>query len=161
MDSEVAAMGKVTEALDELDEVARVRVLRWAGDRYGMTKPSTSPVEEGTGVHFSDFADLYSRADPSSEAQKALIAGYWVQVVGAQETFESQSLNTELKNLGHGVKNITDALDQLIERKPRLVIQVRKSGTTRQARKRYKLTVEGIRAAERLLKSDAGSTGGD
>jgi DNA-binding PadR family transcriptional regulator len=49
------------------------------------------------------------------------------------------------------VSNITTALSSLIERKPQLVIQTRKSGNSKQARKRYRLTDAGIRAVERMI----------
>jgi DNA-binding PadR family transcriptional regulator len=64
---------------------------------------------------------------------------------------EGFTLNKELKNLGHGVSNITSALDTLMSRKPALVIQTKKSGTSKQARKKYKLTLEGLRAVERMV----------
>jgi hypothetical protein len=53
-------------------------------------------------------------------------------------------LNTELKNLGHAIPNITDALTSNIEKKPQRVIQLQKAGTSRQARKTYKVTHEGL-----------------
>jgi hypothetical protein len=65
-------------------------------------------------------------------------------------------LNRELKNLGHEVGNITRALQGNIDEKPALVLQLRKSGGTKQARKIYKLSVAGIKAVEARLSS--GST---
>jgi len=48
-------------------------------------------------------------------------------------------------------------LTQLIVRKPALVIQTHKSGSTKQARKRYRLTNEGLRAVERMLAGEVGA----
>ena len=90
---------------------------------------------------FVDFADLFGAADPSTHAEKALIAGYWLQVCQGAESFDSQSANKELKNLGHGLPNITHALTSLKETKPALVQQLRKSGSSQQARKTYRVTV--------------------
>jgi hypothetical protein len=39
-------------------------------------------------------------------------------------------------------------------RKPQLVIQIRKSGSSQQARKKYKLTAEGLNFAERKLRGE-------
>jgi len=56
-----------------------------------------------------------------------------------------------LRHLGYAAGNITSALAQLIGGKPQLAIQTHKSGSSKQARKRYRLTNEGLRAVERLL----------
>ena len=45
----------------------------------------------------------------------------------------------------------TDAINQLIKRKPQLRIQTKKEGKTKQARKKYKVTAEGIKAVQKLL----------
>src|SRR5205823_4960084 len=100
---------------------------------------------------FPTVADFYSACNPSSDVDKALVVGYWAQVIENVPEFDSQSINRELKHLGHGVSNITSAFDGLKERKPQLVIQTKKSGTSRQARKLYKLTIEGQRAVERMI----------
>ena len=36
MDDEITGMYQVTKILDDLDEAARARVLRWAADKYGI-----------------------------------------------------------------------------------------------------------------------------
>jgi DNA-binding PadR family transcriptional regulator len=38
-----------------------------------------------------------------------------------------------------------------IDREPKLIIQLRKSGTTRQARKKYKVTDEGFAEVGRMI----------
>lgn len=109
---------------------------------------------EGTpspGSPWEHFADLYNAAAPKSNAEKALVAGYWFQKVCAQPSFVSQQLNTELKNLGHKIDRINVALDSNINLKPALVLQLRKSGNTAQARKTYKLTVEGLKTVESMV----------
>ena len=72
--------------------------------------------------------------------------------------FDSFTINKELKHLGYAASNITSALTQLIVRKPQLAIQTHKSGSSQQARKRYRLTNEGLRSVERML--DEGSANG-
>jgi hypothetical protein len=52
------------------------------------------------------------------------------------------------------VSNITEALDTLKNQKPALVLQLKKSGTTVQARKTYKVTNEGARRIRQLMRSE-------
>jgi hypothetical protein len=103
---------------------------------------------------YEDLADLYNAANPTSDVQRALVAGYWFQVVEGNTTFASQTLNTALKDLGHGLSNITKALTALQQQRPALASQVKKAGKSRQARKVYKLTRAGITEVERMLAGD-------
>ena len=168
-DPEVTAITKVNEALSGLEPAVVHRVLRWAADKFNVAVPlanksrqpedaakNENPTNGEGSDNFADIASLYDSASPRTEAEKALVVGYWLQVVQGNSDWESFSVNKDLKNLGHGVGNITDALDKLIERTPRLVIQTRKSGTSRQARKRYKLTSEGIKKVKQMLSGASG-----
>jgi len=102
---------------------------------------------------FATFAELFHAARPQSEREKALVAAYWIQRSGGVEQFAAQQLNTELKHIGYGVTNITDALNQLIGDRPSLVIQLMKGGSTKQARKTYKMTDAGTRRVNEMLSS--------
>ncbi len=161
-DSELEAMEKLTEALTSLDPEIRMRVLRWAADRFGLavrapatSQPQAISASSAREDEFPDFAALYDTANPQSEAERALVAGYWVQEVRGMGDWDSQAANAELKNLGHQVSNITRALGENIDSKPRLIIQTHKSGSSRQARKKYRLTIEGIRKIRQMLSRSA------
>lgn len=161
-DAEIDAMTVVANALDNLDSDARTRVLRWAVSRFGQVQTRTAvagyaPNELDASSQLSDgcetFAELFAAANPTTEREKALVAGYWTQVCEGQPMFVSQALNDALKNLGHGVGNITDALTQLRNDRPALVLQLKKSGTSKQSRKTYKLTIEGIKRVESMTRN--------
>jgi len=66
----------------------------------------------------------------------------------------SDIYNASLKDLGHGLSNVTVALDGLKDEKPALILQLKKSGTSKQARKTYKLTVEGAKRVRQMLDHD-------
>jgi DNA-binding MarR family transcriptional regulator len=86
---------------------------------------------------------------------KVVAVAYWFQQLQGNEDWDSATVNNELKHLGYSSSNITRDLDNLMAKSPRYVIQTRKEGTTKQARKRYKLTREGIRAVEAMLNRTA------
>lgn len=169
MDLEIEAMSAIAKALGTLEKDAVVRVLHWASERYGVApsmpthhttveraqSANAVPQQKVNGTVevavYSDFHELFDAANPSTSVEKALVAGYWFQVLKGQEDLDSQQLNKELKNLGHPSTNITRDLDSLINKTPRHVMQIRKDGSTRQARKKYKLTREGIKAVDRML----------
>ena len=164
-------MSAVVDALNTLDaEDARARVIDWAAKRYGVKlQPARRSAAAGapdTGEdgeppapelkHFSDLLD--ATQSPSTDADRALVGGYWFQVVQGRETFTGFQVNNELKNAGHGIGNITDALTTLQRRSPAQVRQTMKSGRTRQARKTYKLTVAGVRAVQAMMGATGGQT---
>ena len=149
-DREIQAMAAISRALQGLDDDAIGRVVEWATNRYGSERQAVERSGKQGRHEFSDVASIYDAANPRSDAEKVLVIGYWKQVVESDSDLDAQQINKELKQLGHGVSNITTAFRSLIQRTPRLALQVRKSGSTRQARKRYRLTTEGIRRVEEM-----------
>lgn len=165
MDPEVKAMADIVTALEGRDEQTIARVLKWAVQRYQVPigelsakedMPPHDQVRSRLPKQVEDFHELFEACNPSTATDRALVAAYWFQVVKGQDTLDSQQLNSELKNLGHQSSNITRDLDSLIGRNPSQIIQVRKDGKSKQARKRYRLTREGIKAVEGMLQSNEG-----
>ncbi|MGH7686392.1 MAG: hypothetical protein ACREN2_06215 [Candidatus Dormibacteria bacterium] len=156
-DPEIAAMAAISNTLAPLDSATRARVLAWAGSRFevspplarGTSEPGTSGPREGT--PYSDVAELFEAASPVTNADKALVVSYWFQQTDGQRDIDAQRVNTQLKQLGHGIPNITSAYSELMGATPKLALQVRKTGSTKQARKRYRITGEGIKRVNELL----------
>jgi len=164
VDSEIEAMTAVATALKNLESDEQSRVLRWAAERFGVSLPTNiSRHADNFGERLSDedvvgeapsfehFAELFAAAQPKTNEDKALVAAYWLQVFGGQDRWQSRALNMELKNLGHAIPNITDALTSNIKKKPQRIIQLLKSGNSRQAQKTYKVTHEGLVYVQGML----------
>ena len=168
-DKEIEAMMALSKAMSvfvEEDRETVGRILVWFNGRYGFLKPHHAPLAErnpvgfvsgadgnsNTKPSFETPADLFDAASPDLEYEKAIVVGYWFQVCEGQPDFNAQDVNSTLTNLGHKLKNITDSFSTAMERKPALVIQTQKTGTSKQARKLYKLTTAGIRLVENRLK---------
>jgi hypothetical protein len=166
---ELEAISAIGAALDSLDANGRQRALNFIANRYalsvggqsreaqrtGRTPSTATAVSEGDEAEppsdFEDIGALYEAAGPSSNPERALVAAYWFQVIEGQQDFGSQQLNNALKNLGHGIEDITNALERLKGRKPSLIRQLQKSGSSRQARKTYKITDAGINAVRDMF----------
>ena len=167
-DAEFAAMHTVYSALAPLGHDARARVVSYILRRLEIDSHSVAPMRSGSispvaselteslappeteAPKYASFAELFDAAGPQSEPDRALVAGYWLQVCQGAEGFDGFSANRELKHLGEGVSNITIAFDRLKNQKPALALQLKKSGKSQQARKTYKITVAGVRAAEAM-----------
>lgn len=158
--AEITAMQKVAEAFKTLDSAAVSRVLQWAASHWGASMPklpagasnaSSAPTNGAPQSAFSDLGELFAAASPQSDADKVLVVGYWLQFIEGNDELSGFDVNKILKNMGHGVGNVTTAFDTLKARKPAPVIQLKKSGTSKQARKTYKLTIAGRQAVEAML----------
>jgi hypothetical protein len=172
-DPEINAMSALATALADLDEDARGRVLRWAAERYGVNLKTSAGGRHGAGAAdgtggtagteiteeeiaeeapvYEHFADLFAKAQPKTEVDKALVAAYWLQVIEGHSTWQSAALTKQLKNLGHAIANITDALSKNMNKKPQRIVQLQKSGSAKQARKTYKVTHEGMVYVQGML----------
>jgi hypothetical protein len=168
IDTETKAIGEIAGIVGALDEGQRGRVIRYILERFNLTGTNirvnassnshSRKTEDGDAIapgsgavsEFDDIASLMDACSPTTDSLKALVAGYWLQVCQGNQSFDGQSANKELKNLGHAVGNITRALGALMDQKPALVLQLRKSGNTKQARKMYKVTEAGIRKVKAM-----------
>lgn len=169
-DPEVQAITILSQTLSSLDPEIQRRVLQWANSRFGLPShrtpgPAHTTVNDESNIRlessvlpFNEFVDLFDAVSPKTDLEKALTAAYWVQQGLRQPSWRSQQLNDFLKDAGHGVGNITLALNNAQSRTPALVRQMSKSGKTRQARKTYKLTAAGLQfvSTRAGAKADAG-----
>lgn len=165
-------MREVGEAIAKLDgdQEGIGQVLMWANRQFGRARdgivstaigrpsdePRDTPVSGVGGTHAS-LADLFAAANPQSSSEMALVAAYWLQHSEQITELDAQRINSELTHLGHRLLNVTRTLDNLKNARPALVVQTRKEGSTKQARKRYKLTVAGIKAVENMLMANIGA----
>lgn len=158
LSTELKAMANIEAALKDLSDDERARVMQWAASRFrGAGKSPLKGGPENDEVQATDLgkygtlAEFYDAAAPETEADRALVAAYWYQFKEDASDVEAQRINSELKHLGHGVGNITRAFEALKSQKPALIMQTRKEGSTKQARKKYKVTTEGKKAVERMI----------
>jgi hypothetical protein len=168
-------MGTIEAALAGLEAAAVSRVLRWAFERFEVAAPSTVPRDRETPGDakesdksqkqrdegekgdvtqvgsFGSLAEFYDAASPSDDKEKALVVCYWRQFTDGVSEIDAQSVSTALKHLGHALGNVTRTFDQLKAEKPASIVQLKKEGTSRQARKKFKVTSEGKKRVERML----------
>lgn len=155
--SELEALLKIESIMEGLDTEQSRRVLIWLHDKYGhhadgLRFPTANQsMIEKISANFSNFAEFYDIVQPKGNALKALCACYWFDYLEHGRKFNAQILNSELKQLGHGISNITAALTALKDEKPSLVLQVKKSGTSRQARKEYQITESGRKRIDEMI----------
>lgn len=129
------------------EEAPRRRPGRPRGSGTGRRGPRGG-VQMGT---------LLGQWSPETMAERALIGAYTLSRGKADKTVTSQAINAELKRAGIPVPNITRAIESNLRAKPPLMVQKKKMGTTRQARKQYAITPEGVAFVESKLQPARGA----
>jgi hypothetical protein len=167
-DPEIKAITEIAKAFTDLTDDQLQNVLLYINARYGTRKSaahqrltgfdSASPM---AATEHESIGDFFDAAAPQTEAERVLSVAYWTQVIEGASDFEAFPVSKHLKHLGHPVSNITRALDSMIHQTPRLIIQTNKSGRTKQARKRYKVTREGIKRVQSMLMQSSGDDNGN
>lgn len=157
MADEIEALRQLSALFDDLPPEAVARILRWASDKYKVKVDAGAPTPAArqadsqlpTAVA-ADLPEFFNSAQPETSCEKALVVATWFQTVQGMSDLDSASVNRELKNLGHQSSNITRDFDDLMSRRPKMVVQTRKSGSTKQARKQYRVTHEGLSEVARM-----------
>jgi hypothetical protein len=165
--TDLKALETILKTLEPLSEDERERVLRWASEKLGIqqavvrkgsigTLKNTAAIDVAFEKHpagFQNAGEFLAAASPASEADRVLCVAAYLQDFSesSDTTLTGKQINDELKNLGHGVKNITDAINTLKSRKPQHMIQTKKAGKSKQAWKEYRVTRAGVEHAYRLI----------
>lgn len=98
-----------------------------------------------------DLASLLTRWSPTTMSDKALLGAYYLTRARGEDTVTSQAINTELKRNGLAISNITRAIEANMRPDRPLMVQEKKMGSTKQARKQYRITPAGVETVERKL----------
>lgn len=157
LSGELKAMSTVEAAFKDLEDDEIGRVMQWANSKFkGIPRPAGGKMEVAAGVgddqeDHPDLATLFSAAAPANDAEKALVGAYWLQYREGAADVGTQAVNMQLKQLGHGIGNATRAFETLKAERPALIVQTKKAGSTQQARKKFKVTHEGMKKVEAML----------
>lgn len=158
--TELQSMIIIENTLDKLDPDERERVIRWTVDRFGVATNSSRGIRSAgqkpigpdiDPTEYETIAEFHDATNPNTDAARALVVGYWQQFVLGETEIKASNVNRELKNLGHESSNITNAFNALRAKKPALAVQVSKSGKSRQAHKKYKITEAGKKEVARMI----------
>jgi hypothetical protein len=162
-EAEIAAMSAVSRALRGLSEDEQRRVLDWAVKRFAagqgaasapgtLMLPAVVEQHDLGGPTFEHFAELMNRTQPRTDVERALAASYWVQEHEGMRGFAATDANARLREASQSISHMADAMGALQARRPALVIQLRK-GRSRQSRKTYQVTVEGVAAVRAAIQA--------
>lgn len=116
------------------------------------TEPSATGAAQPAGeTEKVAFHELVEQWAPETQAEWALLGAYYFQVVNGNQSITAYQVNKELKQHGTVVSNITVSFDENINQNPALMRQTGKSGKSKQAKKTYIVTTNGIKFVQNKL----------
>lgn len=173
MESELLAWDAVKQVADVLkgfDHLERRRILRWCSELFeppsdravadergegsvasSISTASVSGVSGNAIEAFGSPGELLAATAAKTDAERALVVAAHLQRAEARESLSAFEINSQLKHLGYRVRNITEAIGAHQRARPALMIQIRKSGNSKQARKAYSVTAPGFAKVQSLL----------
>jgi hypothetical protein len=156
-------LDEINAALSSYDPVmkeqARDILFRQAfGVSPSIRKAALGPGEdagraetETVGEEKPQFNSLIERWTPVTQADWVLLGAYYFQKIHGQENVTGFAVNKELKHHGYGVGNITDCFTANMQADPARMLQTKKTGKSKQAKKLYVVTTAGIKYIEEKL----------
>lgn len=178
-DRELQAMSQVNAALKDLSEEERYRVMQWAANKYLQSAvplklagpTATAPAamfdaevtianDDGDEEHdeaatYDTFAEMLDASGADTDAERFLVAAYWLQITNEQASWKSFEINKLLKDTGKQINTIGNAVRDLTKKsknKPALVVQVSKNtSSSGKGSKVLKLTSEGVKKTKTML----------
>jgi hypothetical protein len=155
--ADLKATEQILRILGSFSKPDQERIVRWVSEKLdlGSRVPHSSPRATSIGAAIEERAaapssthssvgEFLASARAKTDTERVLAVATYLQEYGGQTELTGAQINSELRHMGHGVSNITDVINTLKDKKPQLMIQTRKEGTTKQARKKYKVTAAGI-----------------
>ncbi len=125
-----------------------------SGSAYPVTVPAISHVDLKSYASLSECLAAVQKKK-MTDMERTLVAAAYIQETGAKQSISAQETNGALKHTGHEVGNITRAFEGNMHCKPQLIIQLKKAGTSKQARKEYKVTTEGLKFVSNLYANES------
>ena len=137
----------------EPTEPVRELVKKRRGRRPQKAQPTPQPEQTAvTGfMKFDTVEDLFFSSNVRTAASKILLVAAYLKEKHNLNEFSSFDINSRLKKVGDGVQNITNSINTLMDKEPPLLIQTGKMGDTKQAKRKFQVTEEGLRIARNYL----------
>lgn len=119
-----------------------------------IDKTEASIAQTNKSINLNSFKTLeqvFAQATPKTDSEKVLLAAAFLQTKQRWKEFGAFVVQKELKRIGKKSANITTSIKMLSTKKPALIVELQKTGDSKQSRKTYKVTPEGLEAALRLI----------
>ena len=165
---EFVAMQAIADAVADLSESEKRRVAAWLVDYTAQEATSQTdandttshadalthqPIEDGSigPEPISSFPELYEAVAPKTGAQKAVVAGYWIEKYEGRHAWKASEINKLLKSIDIKVSSISIVLTNAVKAAEPMVTELGRLGEGQRSRKTFRLNETGIAFVEDRL----------
>ena len=128
-----------------------------ANGSHALENAETTTVlssnETSTDLGAYSVQGLFDRIKMKTDVARVLLVAAYLQDKDPATELGSRPINKELKKIGHGIKNITQAINSLLKKDPELLVMTRKTTSSQQGKKKYHVTDLGMRKTREALQS--------
>ncbi|MCP4215872.1 MAG: hypothetical protein GY765_14560 [bacterium] len=118
----------------------------------GRRKAKIDEPKEKNIRDYDKVVDLFADAVGAKKVSaKILLMAAYLQERLNQSEVTSYEVNSKLKRIGHRIPNITSSINGILKKNPALMIVVDKGGDKKQARRKFRVTEEGIKLSNSFL----------
>lgn len=100
---------------------------------------------------YETLKEVINASSAKKVVDRILLAAAFLQETNAVKELTSYQINSRLKKAGFGIPNISIALNRLLDKVPQ-VLTAKREGTTKQARRRFTVTEDGVEVAKKFLR---------
>ena len=171
LDPEISAMSQVLEMFNKIEHGERKRIVEWITHRFQLgeekqtdeiklqdTTPTTvqqvdvEPIDKQDLKQYKSLADLLEVSTAKKVVDRILVGAAYIQEKKNVEELTSFEINSQLKKAGHGIPNISIGINRVLEKVPQLIAVTQRDGNTKQSRRKFKVTEDGLKKAKSFLK---------
>ncbi|UCH92405.1 MAG: hypothetical protein JSV88_19200 [Candidatus Aminicenantes bacterium] len=103
-------------------------------------------------IEYDNFEDLLLFSNSKTNTAKILLAAAFLQDKKNLKEFGSYDISSMFKKIGEEVKHPSAAINSLMSKKPPLLVQTGTQGTSKQSRRKFRVTEEGLKMARNYIK---------
>lgn len=160
--AELNAMQQIADVVEALTPAERRRVAAWFAEYATQADLPARPTDveldaadattddDAVPQTFDTFGALYEAVAPKTGAQKAAVAGYWMELRG-QESWKASEVNKLLKQIDVKVSSISIVLTNAVKAADPMIEQLARLGDGERSRKTFRLTDKGTAFVEDRL----------
>ena len=158
--TELSAMQAIAEIVSDLTPAERRRVAAWfsayaaeetvpVADASVVASIETQDTPAAAGIDgIRTFAELLDAVAPKTGAQKAAVAGWWLEHREQHESWKASEVNKLLKSADVKVSSISIVLTNAVKVDSPLIMELERLGDGERSRKTFCLSERGLAYVE-------------
>ncbi len=111
-----------------------------------------TPIDKQDLKQYESITDLLEESTATKVIDRILLAAAYLQEKKNLTELTSFEINSQLKKAGHGIPNISIGINRLLEKVPQLMAVTKREGNTKQSRRKFAVTEDGLQKVKSFLK---------